>query len=783
MTTYLKKHKIKLVVAVSLLTAYYFSLPTVLFEDPTSTVIESEEGHLLGAKIATDGQWRFPQNSEVSEKFKICLVQFEDAYFYKHPGFNPISIFKALKDNMEAGEVKRGGSTITQQVIRLSRKNPKRTYFEKFKELILATRLEFRYSKDEILALYASHAPFGGNVVGLDVAAWRYFGSLPQELSWAESATLAVLPNAPALIYPGKNQERLIAKRNRLLQKLFQEEIIDEITYELAIAESLPQKPFRIPQIAPHLLQKVAKSHEGERVQTSVKYYLQNSVNNVVKKHYNALSQNEIHNIAVLVLDVSSRKVISYVGNAPTTKNHQKDVDIIDKPRSTGSILKPFLYASLLDAGDILPKTLVADVPTKIGNYEPKNFNEEFEGAVAADEALYRSLNVPAVRNLQEFGLDRFYHYLKQLQLRDIRFSANHYGLSLILGGAESNLWDLCKSYAGMVGTINHFNETNGSYYSNEFVEPSFFKNDKTDFGKRTLERPIFDAGSSFLTFEALKNVKRPEQEESWEFYGNALDVSWKTGTSFGFRDAWAIGVNQNYVVGVWVGNADGEGRPGLTGVTAAAPVMFDVFKKLPQSDWLEVPFEALEEVAICSKSGYRASEYCEDETQMFVQTTGLRTSPCPYHLWIHTTKDELFQVNTSCESLENMTHKSWFVLPPLMEFYFKNKNPFYKKLPQFRSDCLAINQQKMAFISPEQNEVISLTTDLDLSKNGVVIKVAHSNPKTKLFWYLNSTYIGSTKDFHEMEVFPKIKDVKITVVDEEGSLIERDFKVVDGLF
>jgi len=665
----------------------------------------------------------------------------------------------------------------------LSRKNPPRTYFEKLKELILATRLEFRHSKDEILTLYASNAPFGGNVVGLDVASWRYFGSFPNELSWAESATLAVLPNAPSLIFPGRNQQRLLEKRNRLLKKLWEEELIDETTYQLSIAESLPQKPFSIPQIAPHLLHKVAEDHEGKRVQTSVAYNLQKSVNSVVSRHYALLSQNEIHNLAVLVLDIESRKVLSYVGNTPTTKEHQKDVDIIDKPRSTGSIMKPFLHASLLDAGDILPQTLLADVPTKIGNYEPRNFNEEFEGAVPADESLYRSLNVPAVRSLQEFGLDRFYHYLKLLNLKDIRFPASHYGLSLILGGAESNLWDLTKSYAGIAGTINHFIATKGQYYEREFIEPSFLKEGNPDFGKLSFERTIFDAGSAYLTFNALRNVKRPHLEENWEFYSNALDVSWKTGTSFGFRDGWAIGVNKKYVVGVWVGNADGEGRPGLTGVNAAAPVMFDVFKQLPSNDWLDTPLNALEIIEVCKESGYIPSQFCEQTEAMYVQLPGLKTNACPYHFLVHTSKDALFQVNSSCESIENMKHSSWFVLPPLMEYYFKQKNPFYKELPEFRKDCMKETQDKIAFISPEENEVISLVTDMKSRKNGVVVKVAHTVSNSKLFWYMNSRYIGTTSEFHEMEIFPQNSNVKVTVVDQQGRAIERNFSVADGLF
>ena len=774
----IKKHKLKLIIAVILLTAYYFMLPAKLFNKPTSTVIESVEGNLLGAKIAKDGQWRFPQNDTVPQKFKACILQFEDAYFYKHPGFNPISIAKALIQNFKSNRVKRGGSTLTQQVIRLSRENKQRTYFEKLIEIVLATRLEFRYSKDKILSLYASNAPFGGNVVGLDVASWRYFGRLPNELSWAESATLAVLPNAPSLIYPGKNQQLLIKKRNRLLKKLVETAAIDQLTYELAIEEELPSKPYSIPQIAPHLLQNAANNFTGEKVKTSVKYNLQIRINEIVKNHYNELSQNQINNIAVLVLDVKTRKVVAYIGNSPTTKQHQKDVDIINKPRSTGSILKPFLYAALLDAGDILPNTLVADVPTQIGSYQPQNFNKEYDGAVFASRALSRSLNVPAVRMLQSFGLDRFHHYLKKLRLTDIKYNANHYGLSLILGGAESNLWDLCKSYASMASTVNHYDDTQGYYYSNEFLEPSYLDSFKPNFGKISTEKTIFDAGSTYLTFEALNKVNRPEGEENWEFYDSSTKIAWKTGTSFGFRDAWAIGTTKDYVVGVWVGNADGEGRPGLVGISAAAPILFNVFNLLPKSNWFQAPYDELVKIPVCSKSGYRASAICEVKDTVFVQKAGLKTAICMYHKWVHLDENEEFQVNLSCEDPLKIVHKSWFVLPPLQEFYYKKKNPFYKKLPNFKQGCEGENSAKMEFIIPNEDTTFYLTKDFDEQHNNLILKLVHSNPNATVYWYVNNTYIKSTTTLHEVEIALNEGAYIITALDENANEIKREIKI-----
>ncbi len=776
----IKRNKIKSIILGILLIWYYFSLPKQLFNDPTSTVIESIEGKLLGAQIATDEQWRFPHTDSIPYKFEQSIIAFEDAYFYKHPGFNPVSIAKAFQQNIKSGSVKRGGSTLTQQVIRLSRKGKGRTYFEKIIEIILATRLELRYNKSKILALYTSNAPFGGNVVGLDMASWRYFGRTPNELSWAETATLAVLPNAPSLIFPGKNQDKLFKKRNRLLKKLFKNGTIDELTYKLAIQEELPQKPYRLPQVAPHLLQQITKTNRGERIQTTVKMRLQNRVNNIVSTHYSSLQQNQIYNVAVLVLDVKTRKVLAYVGNSPTDKAHQKDVDIINKPRSTGSILKPFLYAGMLDAGEILPNTLVADVPTQIASYNPKNFNLEYDGAVPASRALSRSLNVPAVRMLQQFGLDRFHHYLKTLQLKDITQNANHYGLSLILGGAESNLWDLCKSYASLSSTLNHYEDTQGKYYKNEFVEPTFLANKSIDFGELSTEKTVFDAGSIYMTYKSLKEVNRPEGNENWEFFDSSKEIAWKTGTSFGFRDAWAIGSTKDFVVGVWVGNADGEGRPGLVGVSTAAPILFDVFDGLPKSKWFTKPFDELEKIPVCSKSGYRASEICERKDSVFVQRAGLKTRPCPYHFWIHLDENEQSQVNSSCYPIAKMKHKSWFIIPPLMEFYYQRKNPSYKTLPTFKQGCLSDEKLLMDFIYPKESVKIFLPKDFNEKTNDLVFRLAHSIPDIKVFWYVDTNFIGTTQTFHEMAIHPKVGKHIITVIDELGNEIKRKIEITE---
>ncbi len=775
---FISANKLKTTISLIIIIAYYFCLPNQLFNAPTATVIESNKGELLGASIAADGQWRFPHNDSIPKKFKQCLLLFEDEYFYNHPGINPISIIKAFKQNLSSGSIKRGGSTLTQQTIRLSRKGRARNYFEKLKELILATRLELKFSKEKILAYYTSNAPFGGNTVGLDAAAWRYFNRSANDLSWAENATLAVLPNAPSLIYPGKNQKKLLFKRNRLLRKLLNRGNIDSLTYTLSIAENLPQKPFPLPQIAPHLLQKIAQTNFGKRVKTTINKTLQIQANQIVKNHYLQLKQNEIYNIAVLVLDVKTRQVLSYIGNSPTDNSHQKDVNIIDKPRSTGSILKPFLHAALLDAGELLPNTLVADIPTSFANYTPKNYNREYDGMVPVKQALSRSLNIPSVRLLQEFGLDRFHQYLKQLKLKDIKYNANHYGLSLILGGAESNLWDLCKSYAALSSTLNHYAKHSSQYFSNEFVEPTLLHNEPINFGKLLPEKNIFDAASIYLTYDALKEVNRPQGNENWTFYNASKQIAWKTGTSYGFRDAWAIGSTKNYVVGVWVGNADGEGRPGLVGVETAAPILFDVFDLLPNSDWFDKPFDEMQSIAICEQSGYRSSTICPNIKNDYVQLSGLKTKPCPYHILVHLDAKQTNRVNTSCEPLTKIKTKPWFVLPPIMAYYYQQKNPFYKALPSFRSDCVGTDDVTLDFIYPDIGTTIFLPKDFDGKTNELVLKVAYSNPEKTLFWYLNTTYLGTTKQIHEFGITPKKGKHLITVVDEFGNDIKRYIEI-----
>jgi len=773
-----------LFVIILLLIWYACCLPRTLFHDPLSTVLEDRNGTLLDARIAGDGQWRFPYDGQVPEKFAKALILYEDKYFYRHPGVNPASLFRALKQNLSRSHIVSGGSTLTMQVIRLSRKGKSRTYYQKLIELIQATRLEIRCSKKEILGLYASNAPFGSNVVGLDAASWRYFGRSPDKLSWAEAATLAILPNTPSLLYPGKNEEKLKRKRDRLLDRLQAAGELDALTCELAKQEPLPQKPHPLPDEAPQLLDRAAayKNQRGKRIRTTLDAGLQARVKAIVEKHHRRLMGNEIHNACVLVLEVKTGKTLAYVGNtqAEAGADHGNDVDVIMAARSTGSILKPFLYAGMLSDGQILPNTLIPDIPMQFGSYAPQNFSETYDGAVPAKRALARSLNVPAVKLLQQYGIGRFHDLLQKIGLQTITRSADNYGLTLILGGAEARLWDLAGAYASMARTLNRYTKEE-KYYRSDFHPPWFLCSDSLNYIKDSDPEgtSYFDAASTWITFEAMVEVNRPDEEASWREYLSSGKIAWKTGTSFGFRDGWAIGLSPEYVVAVWTGNASGEGRPGLVGVQTAAPILFEVFGQLSGNTWFKKPLHEMQEVTVCKESGFKAGEYCDKE-RMWIQKAGISSSVCPFHHLLHLDPQGKYRVTSECEAVSQIQHVPWFILPPAQELYYKRKNATYRTIPPMDPRCPGTASiHSLELIYPKQGSTIYVPIEIDGKLGRTVFEAAHRKAGMHIFWHLDDNYLGETSGIHQMALAPTAGKHVLTLVDEAGESVSESFEII----
>ena len=494
-----------------LIVLWWNLLPTPLFDKPYATVLLDRKGEIIDMQVAADGQMRFEDMHELPERYVLSLLMFEDKNFIYHRGVDWWAIVRALIANIKNGRIVSGGSTLSMQVVRLFRDNPPRTIWEKIKELVLTIRLEQSYSKKEILELYATHAPFGGNVVGLQAASLKYFNRSPKELSWAEAALLAVLPNAPSLIYPGKNNLQLKNKRDRLLARMHKYGIISDDSYELALKEPLPAHLFERPSLAPHLLAR-AQKEKGGTVVSYIDGILQRQVNDIVERHAAMLSQNYVYNVAVLVAHIPTGEVRAYVGNSKARVGSRgNDVDIIQANRSSGSIFKPILYAMMLQSGFILPDMLVADIPSRFGGYAPSNFSKDFKGAVPASQALAQSLNIPFVRLLRDYTYVRFYDDLKELGLNSLTRPADHYGLSLILGGAETSLWDMCNLYGGMASVLNHYGNEDGQYYDGEFSRLKLWqKRDSLRCKQKSQPSGILQAAAIWQTFRAMEQVERP---------------------------------------------------------------------------------------------------------------------------------------------------------------------------------------------------------------------------------------------------------------------------------
>jgi len=770
---------------------WWFCLPDPLFDASYSTVLLDRNEQLMGARLAKDGQWRFPGDElEVPETFEKAIVVFEDKRFFKHLGVDILAFGRAMRDNIKARSVVSGGSTLTMQTMRLARNRDARTLWQKGVEMMCAWRAELRYSKKEILQLYAAHAPFGGNVVGLGAASWRYFHKAPDQLSWGEAATLAVLPNAPGLIHPGRNRDALIAKRNRLIDKLEAEGIIDQTEASLAKDEPLPLAPHPLPNIAPHVLGHYTDAEIT--LHSTIDIDLQQRLAELVQRHADLLSLNGVNNAALMVMETESGEVRAYIGNVShLQKGHQNDVDIIQSERSSGSILKPFLYCAALEEGLITPKGILEDIPTYIRGYQPMNFTQQYMGMVPADQALAMSLNVPAVRLLQQYGILPFKEKLIKAGITTLHYSPEHYGLPLVLGGAEVKLWDICGAYASMGRVLSHAYLYDHQYDKDDVHSPVLFMENDRQKG-RTAEKqngnlmeeaPVWDAGAIWLTFEAMSTLRRPDQEGQWETFNSSRPIAWKTGTSFGFRDAWAVGVTPKYTIGVWVGNADGEGRPGVIGLHAAAPIMFDALRMLDDDgSWWSPPYDALTPKLVCSESGWLATSSCMSTDTAFIIKEGETPASCSYHVQAYTDATQQYQYNPTCMP-EAAALSNFFIVPTLAETYYKRYNPSYRSLPPLHPDCASAEQSNdnLAIIYPRPGSKIYVPFEWDKKKSRAVFSAVHRSDTALVYWTLDKHYLGKTKEFHQIEIDPKPGKHQLVLQDEYGSMVSTTFEVLNN--
>ncbi len=763
--------RVSFTLGVSFLISILLFVPFLLLTElhkPYSFVLYDKQGILLGATVSDDGQWRFPPD-DVTNQFEKAIITFEDKRFYSHFGVDPLAVVRAFFSNIKEGRIVSGASTLTMQTVRLLQNNPPRTVKQKIKEAFLAFLFEIRYSKKQILSLYAANAPFGGNVVGLEAASWRYFNRPPSNLSWAESAMLAVLPNRPSAVHPGSNRDELLEKRDELLRSMKEEGIISEETLSLSLLETIPPEPFALPQLAPHYLQRMRLSaqtngeNENYRHISTLDYTLQKNASDIIERWSERFALNGINNAAVLIIDTKTNMPIAYCANTGIGRDRNKstnNVDMITSLRSSGSLLKPFLYAALLDNSLITRDQLILDIPTRIGSYIPENNNRDYSGATKASDALTQSLNIPAVLELRDFGIQAFLGYLENCGFTTFTRSSDEYGLPLILGGGELTMEEVTKAYAGMMRVASGLKSE-----SLDSILP-------------------YSVGSAWITLDTLVKGIRPDGEALWSQYASARNIAWKTGTSHGNRDAWAIGTTPDYTIGVWFGNAEGFGVPELKSISTAAPALFDFFTLLPETNWPQEPYGDLDYIVVCEKSGYIAGPHCDFTEESILPIDTPLTSICPYCISVTLTPDEKHRV-----TIEGMkkdwsgflpVQKNFFVLPPHVEFWYARSNVLYEQLPNWLPGY-AGEQSKddLSIVFPDHNAKVFLPIELDGSLGGMVLEAAHRNIDARIYWDIDGEYLGETTGTHKISVRPSYGMHTLTITDSFGNRKVRQFEVL----
>lgn len=753
---------------VILLACLFVPIPD--YKPEYSKALYSKDGELLSAVTSSEEQWCFPLSDDrLPEKFEHCLLLYEDEYFYWHPGINLISVLKAAGQNLKAGRIVRGGSTIHMQVMRMRNRHAERNYKHKLIESISAIKFNLLHSRQYILKEWAEMAPFGGNTIGLRAASLRYYGREPDALSWSAYALLAVLPNAPGKINIAQNRAELKRRRNQLLIKLKDRGHISASDLEVYMDEDLPNELFDIPQSAYHLLQYATSIHQDRPViESTVSGPIQHQLNKLLAEEATFMQIENIGNVAAVVINIQDNSLVAYTGNIRGSDGRFDYVDAGRSLRSYGSLLKPFLYAEALESGTYLPDELIPDIPTAIGDFRPKNFDKKFRGAVPMGDMVTQSLNVPAVRILNRIGLQNFYLRLQQLQVEGITRGVDHYGLSLILGGGESTLWDMCRLYKGLAQ----------SYLgqSDPFRPFRFMANDIIQKGPNFNYRPFVIQ----RTIDVMKDVVRPREERSWSLLSSAKAIAWKTGTSYGHRDAWAIGFDDQYLVGVWVGNSNGEGRFGLTGIAKAAPIMFRVLNSIKTSNRKhENPRVVMNQrLNVCIVSGKLAGQLCKDQHSIQMDELSHKYETCQYHTEVLLDQNG-YQIGSQCSDLLD-SRDTVFTLPPVMSYYYRRAMPSYSGLPPASKVCPPA-RRNIEPIYPENGLKIFLPRDAADRKNQLIAQAYHIDASSVLYWYFNDKHICKTRGGHIHECIVDLSpgQYDLLLIDQKGNRSTVKFEVL----
>lgn len=713
----------------------------------------------------------YAELDEITPVLRKAILFKEDTYFYYHPGVNPVSLVRAFGRNLLMGRRTSGASTITMQVVRLLEPRP-RTYFSKLIELVRAVQLELHYSKDEILQLYLNLIPYGSNIEGLKSASWIYFGKPPQLLSLAEITTLTIIPNRPSSLQLGRRNAYIVEERNRWLRRFEEAGLFDTEVINDALGEPLTAYRRAVPQLAPHLSLRMRQEQANASIiHTTLHTSVQASVEQLVQNYVNRIRALTIQNAAVLVVDNQTMQVMAYVGSADFSNVYDGgQVDGIRAVRSPGSTLKPLLYGMAFDAGLITPKSKLNDVPINVAGYEPENYDRRFNGSVTAEFALANSLNIPAVKLLKDIGTTTFIASLQKAGFSTIRKQAGDLGLSMILGGCGVTLEEMTRLYAALAngGALKPLQWQREDKPTSEF---HFLPDKKTTFSPGN---QIISPEAAFLITNTLTQITRPDLPNNFDNSYHLPRIAWKTGTSYGRRDAWSIGYNRRFTVGVWVGNFSGVGVPELSGANTATPLLFQVFNAIDYNSpngWFKAPKGNLAMRQVCPESGDIPANFCRGRIVDYYIMGVSRAQRCQHLKTVFTNREGSLSYCTHCLPDSGYLQRSYLNLAPELIAHYENRHIPYEKKPPHNPACERVFDADQLVNNPvitTPNDHSEYYIDAD-NPAEVQLACQAANDVRTVYWYLNDKFYRQAGPSEALFFKPRPGVWKISCADDRG--------------
>ncbi len=756
-----------------------------------STIIKDADGKLIHAYLNNEDRWRLPiEQNEITPKLEKAILYKEDRWFFYHFGVNPLAVLRATVRNLTTGRRTSGASTISMQVVRLL--NPrKRSFGNKFLEMVQAIRLELNYSKKEILAIYLSITPYGSNIEGIKSASTLFFKKSPQLLSLAEIATLTIIPNRPSSLRLGENNAYILKERNRWLSALLGKNVFKDVEIKDALNEQILAKRYEAPKLAPHFSNRLFQNNAGNSIiNSSLILAKQQKLELITKNYVQRLIHLNIKNAAVMVINNKTNQVEAYIGSADFYNNIDGgQVDGIQAIRSPGSTLKPLLYATAFDQGLVTPKTIINDVPTNFSGFEPENFDQQFHGKVTMEYALANSLNIPAVKTLKEVSTPVFVEQLKKVDFKAVKKNSSKLGLSLILGGCGTNLEELTTLFSAFA---NKGVFTKPSFYKNEFADAASLLNFQRPenispkgtaslitmgFNPLTISssesQQIITEEAGYIITKILNQVTRPDLPNNYDYTYRMPKIAWKTGTSFGKKDAWSIGYNAQYTVGVWVGNFSGEGVPELSGANIATPLLFEIFNSIDyngKANWFQKP-KTLEMRKICAESGMPPNTFCKNQILDYYKPGISQAKLCEHLIEISVNSMESISYCKTCEPNDGLHKKLFPNYAPELLAYYESRHILHEKIPPHNPICTRVFGNKPPkIIFPVDGSEYYLNK---LENQKLMLNSQVASDVIFVNWYINDQFFQKSKASEPVFYKPNAGKNKISCVDDKGRNVD----------